>query len=97
MTQAVIKVLGKQYHVEQGSKISCHKIQALEGETLEFDTMGSFANFASKGKVKATVLKHYLDEKKIIFYKTQRGHDKHKRGFRAQLTLLRIDAIEEAK
>lgn len=97
MTRAVIEVKGKQYHVEQGNKISCHKIDALEGDTLEFAINGSLENFKAKGVVKATILKHYLDEKKITFYKTQRGHDRHIRGFRAKLTLVRIDSVEETK
>jgi len=93
MLRAVINVNTRQFWVEQGSKIHCDRLKGEEGASIEFPIIGHFEDFKAKGKVKATILKHYLGDKKVVFYKTQRNGDTHRKGSRARLTMIRIDEI----
>lgn len=95
MARAVISVKTKQYWVEQGSKIHCDRMEGNEGDSVELPVLGFFEDFKSQGKVKATIVRHYLGEKRVVFYKSKRGHDRHRTGSRPRLTLLRIDEVKQ--
>jgi len=92
---AVIDIKTKQYHVIDGTKLQCDRIDAPEGASVTFPVIGFFGDFKATGQAKATVVKHYLGEKRVVMYKTKRGHDRHRTGSRPRMTLLRIDSVNK--
>ncbi len=100
---AVIATGGKQYVVRAGDRISIERLTAKPGETTSFDALlvSNGAGEVKVGKplvagasVAARVMKHFRDDKKIIYKKRRRkGYDK-KTGHRQELTEILIEAVQ---
>lgn len=100
---AVIATGGKQYVVRAGDRISIERLTAKPGETTSFDALlvSNGAGEVKVGKplvagasVSARVMKHFRDDKKIIYKKRRRkGYDK-KTGHRQELTEILIEAVQ---
>jgi large subunit ribosomal protein L21 len=106
---AIVEIAGQQYKVEEGKKIFVHRMEAAEGENVEFEkvllidndgviTIGEpvIENTVVEGKV----LSHPRGDKVIIFKKKRRKGYQKRSGHRQDLTqveILSIGARGEAK
>jgi ribosomal protein L21 len=94
MSKAVIQVKNRQYIVEKGSKIQCDRLNGEPGSKLELPILGLFRDFGKTGVAHATIMSHFLGEKRVVLHKSPRGHDRHRTGSRPRLTLVQIDTFE---
>lgn len=101
---AVVETGGKQYRVTVGQTIDVEKITAAPGEGVTLDKVlligdGDKVDVGKptvKGAVvSATVVKHGLRRKAIIFHYMPKQRYRVKRGFRQEYTRLRIDEIRQ--
>ena len=99
---AVIKTGGKQFRVAANDKITAAKIEGNAGDTVAFDsvlmlTEGEKTTLDAKTLSEITVVGEIVEqargEKVIAFKKRRRQNSKRKRGFRAELTVIRITDI----
>jgi len=99
---AIVEIAGQQFKVEQGRKIYVHRLQANEGDKLEFNqvllvekegkiSVGS--PLISGAKVNATVVSHLKGEKVIVFKKKRRKGYQKWNGHRQQFSQIMIDGI----
>ncbi|MFZ5969535.1 MAG: 50S ribosomal protein L21 [Bacillota bacterium] len=99
---AIIETGGKQYRVQEGDTLFIEKLEANQGETVDFDkvlavskdgqlTLG--APVVSGAKVSATVVENGKAPKIIIFkYKSKKDFRK-KQGHRQPFTKVKIEKI----
>lgn len=99
---AVIKTGGKQFRVAANDKITTAKIEGNPGDTVAFgavlmltdgDKTTLDAKALSEITVAAEIVEQARGEKVIAFKKRRRQNSKRKRGFRAELTVVRITDI----
>jgi large subunit ribosomal protein L21 len=99
---AVIKTGGKQFRVAANDRITVAKIEGNPGDTVAFgsvlmltdgekSTIG--APFLGDITVAGEIVEQARGEKVIAFKKRRRQNSKRKRGFRAELTVVRITDI----
>ena len=103
MNYAVIKTGGKQHKVEEGEIISVEKLNAGEGDKVEFEEVLAIK---SKGKLQvgspvidgakviATVVSQEKDKKVVIIKMRRRQDYRSKQGHRQKLTKVKIDSIK---
>ncbi|TVR76585.1 MAG: 50S ribosomal protein L21 [Chitinophagaceae bacterium] len=99
---AVVNIGGQQLKVSKGQKVVVNRIDANEGDKVDFSDV-LFTNndgkvsvgtpFVSNAKVSATIDKHFKGDKVIIFKKKRRKGYKVKNGHRQHLTQLTIETI----
>ena len=101
---AVVESGGKQYRVTVGQTIEVEKLPAAPGESITLDKVllvgeGEDVKVGQptvqNASVSATVMKHGLKRKVIIFHFMPKQRYRVKRGFRQQYTRLRIDEIRQ--
>ena len=99
---AIVEIAGQQFKVEQGRKIFVHRLQANEGDKLEFDKVllvenGGKVSVGSPvingAKVNATVVSHLKGDKVIVFKKKRRKGYQKWNGHRQQFSQIMIDGI----
>lgn len=99
---AVIKTGGKQFRVAANDRITTAKIEGEPGDTVAFGavlmlTDGEKTTLDAKTLGEITVAGEIVEqargEKVIAFKKRRRQNSKRKRGFRAELTVVRITDI----
>ena len=99
---AVIKTGGKQFRVAANDRITTAKIEGNPGDTVAFDTVLMLtdgekttldAKALSEITVAAEIVEQARGDKVIAFKKRRRQNSKRKRGFRAELTVIRITDI----
>lgn len=99
---AVIKTGGKQFRVAANDKITIAKLVGEPGDTVAFGevlllTDGEKTTLDAKSlgeiTVAAEIVEQTRGEKVIAFKKRRRQNSKRKRGFRAELTVVRITDI----
>lgn len=97
---AVIKTGGKQYRVAAADVITIDKVEAEAGSTLTFpvlllsgETTAVGAPLVEGASVVAEVVEQTRGKKVIAFKKRRRQNSRRKRGFRAELTTVRITEI----
>jgi len=91
---AIVEIAGQQFKVERGNKVYVHRLEANEGEKIEFDKVFLLDNggkisvgnpTVDGAKVAATVISHVKGDKVIIFKKKRRkGYQKwnnHRQSF----------------
>ncbi|WP_332692618.1 50S ribosomal protein L21 [Bosea sp. (in: a-proteobacteria)] len=99
---AVIKTGGKQFRVAANDRITIAKLEGNPGDTVAFgsvlmltdgekSTIG--APFLGDITVAGEIVEQTRGEKVIAFKKRRRQNSKRKRGFRAELTIVRITDI----
>lgn len=99
---AVIETGGKQYRVQEGDTIFVEKIEANEGDTVEFDKVLLVSNegkvtvgnpVVENAKVEANVVEQGKGKKIIVFkYKAKKNYKK-KQGHRQPYTKVKIEKI----
>ena len=99
---AVIRTGGKQYRVQEGSSLRVEKIEAAEGDSIEFDDVllvGDGADVTvgnpqvAGGKVTATVEEQGRSRKvDVVKFKRRKGY-KRQHGHRQHFTKVRVTAI----
>ena len=99
---AVIKSGGKQHRVEPGEVLRLEKLDASEGETVNFDEVmmiGEGENiqigtpFVDGGAVTAEVVSHGRGEKITIIKMRRRKHYRRQAGHRQSFTEVKIKEI----
>ncbi len=101
---AIIRTGGKQYRVAKDDKLEIEKLEAKDGDKVDFDVL-----FVSDGKtvsageplvkgasVKAKVLGQKRGPKITVFKKKRRQNYRRKKGHRQDLTLVQITDIKAA-
>ena len=107
MTQfAIIKTGGKQYLVSPGQKIKIEKLDAKEGEVLNFDQVLLVEKnkkieignpLVKNARVSATVVSQGKNKKIVVFkYKAKKRY-KVKKGHRQRFTEVEIKEIKITK
>lgn len=97
---AVIKAGGKQYRVAAEDVITVDRIDAEAGASVSFpvlmlggETVVVGAPLVEGASVTGEVVEQARGDKVIAFKKRRRQNSKRKRGFRADLTVVRITSI----
>ncbi|MGH9456995.1 MAG: 50S ribosomal protein L21 [Thermoanaerobaculia bacterium] len=102
---AVIRTGGKQYRVEEGSRLLVERdvLGRVEGEKVRLgdvlmiggDSPKVGAPLVEGASVEATVIREVRGEKIVVFHKKRRkNHTKTKAGHRQDLVEIRVDAIK---
>lgn len=99
---AVVNIAGQQFKVTQGQQLFVHRLEAEEGQSVEFkevlllDDNGTVqvgTPTVAGVSVKATINSHLKGDKVIVFKKKRRKGYRVKNGHRDFLTNITIDAI----
>lgn len=102
---AIIETGGKQYRVEEGTRLKVEKLEVPASEKVVFDRVLLLCDKGkvltgeqlAEARVEATVLGHGKGKKIIVFkYKPKKGY-RRKRGHRQLFTEVRIDKIYKGK
>jgi large subunit ribosomal protein L21 len=100
---AIVKIAGKQFRVEEKSRLRVPLLEAESGKKVEFDNVLAFND--AKGKltigapkvdkvtVSATVIEHSREKKVIVFKKKRRKGYRVKNGHRQDYSLILVDKI----
>lgn len=97
---AVIKANGKQYRVAAADEITIDHLDAEVGSVFTFpvlllsgSTVAVGAPHVDGATVTGEIVEHTRGDKVIAFKKRRRQNSRRKRGFRADLTVVRITEI----
>ncbi len=98
---AIIKNGGKQYKVQEGDYINLDKLDAQPKDKIEVNEVLAVHDgeikvgtpYVEGAKVELEVVTHLKGKKIIIFKKRRRKDSKLKKGFRRQLTRVRVNKI----
>ncbi len=98
---AIVEACGKQFRVEEGSKIVVDLLKAEVGSEVVFDKVlmlggGSFkvgAPYVENASVKCEVLSHGRGEKIMVFKRWRRNDSRKLRGHRQDLTTIKVTGI----
>ncbi|MBI4778157.1 50S ribosomal protein L21 [Candidatus Desantisbacteria bacterium] len=99
---AIVETGGKQYQVEQGSRINVEKIHSLPGDRVVLDHVLMIKNGDSvfvgedvkNVKIMGSVVEHGKGKKVTIIKHKRRKHDRKKTGHRQQYTQLLITELQ---
>ena len=100
---AIVEIAGQQFKVEKDQRVFVHRLNAKEGDKVDFDRVLLMDNKgkvnvgapAIEGaKVSAKVERHLKGDKIIVFKKKRRKGYQKKNGHRQQLTELTITGIK---
>lgn len=99
---AVIETGGKQYRVQEGDVLFVEKLDAVEGDTINFDKVLLMSKdgdlvagkpYVENAKVEASVLEQGKTKKIIVFkYKAKKNYRK-KQGHRQPFTKVKVGKI----
>ncbi|MBI2257327.1 MAG: 50S ribosomal protein L21 [Flavobacteriia bacterium] len=100
---AIVEIAGQQFKVQKDQKLFVHRLDANEGQNLEFDrvllvdnegkiTVGAPA--IDGAKITATVNNHVKGDKVIVFHKKRRKGYRKKNGHRQSFTSITISDIK---
>lgn len=98
---AVVNIKGQQFKVSKDQEIFVHHIEGVAGNKVEFSDVvliNNDDNTISSGNgiksiVKAEIVAHVQSDKVIAFKMKRRKGFRKKKGFRQQLTKIRIEEI----
>ena len=99
---AIVEIAGQQFKVEKDKKIFVHRLDAAEGDSVDFDKVLLVDNdgkidvgtpVLEGAKIKATVLEHLKGDKVLVFKKKRRKGYKKLNGHRQQFTKIQIENI----
>ena len=101
---AIVEIAGQQFKVEEGQKIYVHRLEAGEGEDIEFDKVLLIENgdnviigdpVIKDALIEGKILDHARGEKVIIFKKKRRKGYQKSSGHRQDFTHIQIISILE--
>ncbi len=98
---AIIRNGGKQYKVQEGDYINLDKLDAQPKDKIEVNEVLAVNDgeikigtpYVEGAKVELEVVTHLKGKKIVIFKKRRRKDSKLKKGFRRQLTRVRVNKI----
>jgi len=99
---AIVEIAGQQFKVEKDNKVFVHRLNAEEGDTLEFEKVLLVDNdgkvtvgtpIVKGAKVTAKVLSHLKGDKVIVFKKKRRKGYRVRNGHRQYLTQIQVETI----
>ena len=99
---AIVEIAGQQFKVEAETKLFVHRLEAAEGDIIDFDKVLLMDNDGKvtigtpviKGaKVSARVLEHLKGDKVLVFKKKRRKGYKKLNGHRQHFTKIQIENI----
>ena len=99
---AIVDIAGQQFKVEENQKVIVNRLEAQEGDKVEFEKVLLKDNngkvevgtpVVAGAKVTAKVLGHVKGDKVTIFKKKRRKGYHKQTGFRAALTQIQIEKI----
>ena len=99
---AIVEIAGQQFKVEKDKKLFVHRLDAEQGDSLDFEKVLLVENDGKvavgtpvvKGaKVTAKVLEHVKGDKVIVFKKKRRKGYKKKNGHRQLFTQIQVETI----
>ena len=99
---AIVEIAGQQFKVERGNKVYVHRLDANEGEKVEFDKVFLIENdgkisignpTVDGAKVAATIIEHIKGDKVIIFKKKRRKGYQKWNNHRQSLTQILIQGV----
>jgi large subunit ribosomal protein L21 len=99
---AIVEIAGQQFKVERGRKVNVHRLEAKEGDKLEFDRVllldrdGDVAignPLVEGARVAATVTEHFRGDKVAVFKKKRRKGFQKWNNHRQHFTALMIDGV----
>eukprot|EP00746_Dinoflagellata_sp_MGD_P106010 gnl/MRDRNA2_/MRDRNA2_442080_c0_seq1.p1 gnl/MRDRNA2_/MRDRNA2_442080_c0~~gnl/MRDRNA2_/MRDRNA2_442080_c0_seq1.p1 ORF type:complete len:113 (-),score=13.16 gnl/MRDRNA2_/MRDRNA2_442080_c0_seq1:22-333(-) len=100
---AIVEIAGQQFKVESDQEIFVHRLDAKEGDKLNFDKVlltskGDTVNVGTpivKGaQVKATVIEHVKGDKVVVFKKKRRKGYRVKNGHRQSFSKIKVNSIK---
>ncbi|MBT8190032.1 MAG: 50S ribosomal protein L21 [Saprospiraceae bacterium] len=100
---AIVEIAGQQFKVESNQEIFVHRLDAKEGDSVNFDQvlMTSDGDKVSVGtptvegaQVQATVLEHLKGDKVIVFKKKRRKGYRVKNGHRQSFSKIKVESIK---
>lgn len=99
---AILEIGNKQYKVSEKNMIEVDRIEGKEQDTITLDKI-VLANIDDKTTIgtpiiknssaKARIIRHFKDEKVIVFRKNRRHNFRRKNGHRQHMTLLEVEEI----
>ncbi len=99
---AIVEIAGQQFKVEKDKKLFVHRLDAEQGDSLDFEKVLLVENDGKvavgtpvvKGaKVTVKVLEHVKGDKVIVFKKKRRKGYKKKNGHRQLFTQIQVETI----
>lgn len=99
---AVVEIAGQQFKVENNKKVFVHRLEASEGDALEFSKVLLIDNdgeikvgtpVVEGAKVTAKVLEHVKGDKVLVFKKKRRKGYQKLNGHRQAFTQVQIEEI----
>ncbi len=99
---AIVEIAGQQFKVERGNKVYVHRLEANEGDKVEFDKVFLLDNggkisvgnpTVDGAKVAATVISHLKGDKVIVFKKKRRKGYQKWNNHRQHLTQILIQGV----
>jgi large subunit ribosomal protein L21 len=99
---AIVEIAGQQFKVEKDKKIFVHRLDAAEGDSVDFDKVLLVDNDGSVAvgtpvlegaKVTVKVLEHLKGDKVLVFKKKRRKSYQKLNGHRQQFTKVQIENI----
>ncbi|BBB89743.1 MAG TPA: 50S ribosomal protein L21 [Methylomusa anaerophila] len=100
---AIIETGGKQYRVSEGDVLTIEKLEAAEGESVDFDRVLTVVKdgevvigkpVVSGAKVTAQVVEHGKGRKILVFKYKAKSNYRRRQGHRQPFTKVRIEKIE---
>jgi large subunit ribosomal protein L21 len=99
---AIVNIAGQQFKVQENTPVFVHRLEANEGDSVNFDQVllvdnnGSVkvgAPTVAGASVSAKVLSHIKGDKVIVFKKKRRKGYRKLNGHRQQFTKIHIEKI----
>lgn len=99
---AIVEIAGQQFKVEKDKKLFVHRLDAEQGDSLDFEKVLLVDNdgkvavgtpIVKGAKVTAKVLEHVKGDKVIVFKKKRRKGYKKKNGHRQLFTQIQVETI----
>src|SRR3954470_9408492 len=99
---AIVEIAGQQFKVERGNKVYVHRLEANEGDKVEFDKVFLLDNggkisvgnpTVDGAKVAATVISHLKGDKVIVLKKKRRKGYQKWNNHRQSLTQILIQGV----
>jgi len=99
---AIVEIKGQQFKIRENQSVYVHRVEAAEGEQIEFDSVMLLDNgsgvqlgkpYLAGARVKAQVVAHVQGDKVLVFKKKRRKSYQKMNGHRQQFTKLSIQSI----